>query len=199
MQRVGVLALQGDFREHLLALQSVGVEAVPVRLPAQLAGLDGVVVPGGESTTMRKLLAAYSLAEPLGALVREGLPAFGTCAGSILLAREVDGIRSEGEGLLDISVRRNAYGSQVHSFEASVDAPVLGDPAVRGIFIRAPRIERVGPDVAIVGRLPDGEVVAVRQGPLLATTFHPELAGDLRFHAYFVEHLVRARRERMAV
>ena len=196
---IGVLALQGDFAEHAAVLRRLGVTPREVRLPQDLEGLDGLIIPGGESTTMRRLLAAYDLAQPLRERADEGMPIYGTCAGCILLAREVDGGPSPELGLMDIGVSRNAYGRQVDSFEADVVVPPLGDPPLRAVFIRAPRIDRVGPDVEVLARLEDGAVIAARQGNLLVTTFHPELTGDTRFHRYFLDRVVAARGEELAV
>ena len=183
--RVGVLALQGDVREHTTALERAGAKPVPVRRAADLDGLDGIVIPGGESTTLGRLLTLFDMIEPLQALLAGGLPAFGTCAGMILLAREVvDGRPGQPVlGGLDITVRRNAFGSQVDSFEQDLDVRGVGE--VHGVFIRAPWVERTGPEVevlACVGEHP----VAVRQGSLLATSFHPELTDDHRVHALFL-------------
>jgi pyridoxal 5'-phosphate synthase pdxT subunit len=198
-----VLALQGDVREHEAALRAVGAQPVPVRRSAELAGLDGLVLPGGESTTIGRLLGVFEMLEPLRALVRGGLPVYGSCAGMILLAREVvDGrpdqptIGGPGVGL-DVAVRRNAFGSQVESFEA--DLPMVGVGEVHGVFIRAPWVEQAGDGVEVLARVPDGapaagRVVAVRQGRLLATSFHPELTGDGRVHALFVD-MVRSVKE----
>ena len=187
--RVGVLALQGDVREHVAALAAAGATPVPVRRVADLEGLDGIVLPGGESTTMGKLLVLFELLEPLRARVAAGLPAYGTCAGMILLAAEVlDGRHDQRLlGGLDITVRRNAFGSQVHSFEQ--DLPVEGVGEVHAVFIRAPWVERAGPDVEVLARVGE-HPVAVRQGHLLATSFHPELTGDSRVHEYFVSKVV---------
>jgi 5'-phosphate synthase pdxT subunit len=180
--RIGVLALQGAFREHLDLLRRLGVEAVPVRLPEHLEGVGGLIIPGGESTTMRSLIGRWGLREPILDLARQGTPIFGTCAGMIVLAREI----TEGEEpilpLLDIAVRRNAFGRQLDSFESDLQVPVLGDTPVHGIFIRAPVVERVGPDADVLARLDDGRVVAVRERNVIATAFHPELAGETRFH-----------------
>ncbi|MBU0494575.1 MAG: pyridoxal 5'-phosphate synthase glutaminase subunit PdxT [Chloroflexi bacterium] len=187
--RIGVLALQGAFIEHEHMLRRLGAEAVEVRLPAHLAGLHGLILPGGESTTVGKLAVTYGLLEPLQQLAREGLPMWGTCAGMILLAHEsVDGMPGQPLiGGMDITVRRNAFGRQVDSFEAAIDVPVLGPPPFRAIFIRAPLIEAVGDGVSVLACLPDeGGVAAARQGHLLATAFHPELTDDPRFHAYFL-------------
>jgi 5'-phosphate synthase pdxT subunit len=180
--KIGVLALQGAFREHLDTLAAIGVAAVPVRLPADLEGLAGLVLPGGESTTMRRLIDRWQLREPLLELARGGAPMLGTCAGMIVLAKEIAGGEDPVLPLLDITVRRNAFGRQLDSFETDLSVPVLGDSPVHGVFIRAPVIERVGPGVDVLARLDDGRVVAVRQRNLLATSFHPELAGETRFH-----------------
>jgi 5'-phosphate synthase pdxT subunit len=198
MLKVGVLALQGDFREHLQALHAVGASARTVRLPRDLEGLDGLVIPGGESTTMRRLMGAYNLTEPLRAFAETGKAMYGTCAGCILLAREVDGAEPHELGLMDIAVSRNAYGRQVDSFESDVDAPALGPAPFHAVFIRAPRIERIGPRVEALARAEDGTVVAARQGHLLVTTFHPELTEDYRVHRYFLEELVAAAGEQVA-
>ena len=184
--RIGVLALQGDVREHVAALRLGGATAVEVRRPAELDRLDGIVLPGGESTAMGRLLAVFELLEPLRARLQAGLPAYGTCAGMILLADEVRGGRP-GQPLLgglDMTVRRNAFGRQVDSFESDLDVVGLGQ--VHGVFIRAPWVERVGPAVEVLASV-DDHPVAVRQGPLLATSFHPELTGDGRLHALFIE------------
>ena len=180
--RVGVLAVQGAFAEHIDVLRGLGVDAVPVRLPEDLDGVSALVLPGGESTTMRKLIDRWGLHEPISQLARDGAPIFGTCAGMILLAKEI----SDGDApvfpLLDISVKRNAFGRQLESFEGELNVPVLGDRPVHAVFIRAPIVERVGPDVDVLARLDDGRVVAVRSGSVVATAFHPELAGETRFH-----------------
>jgi 5'-phosphate synthase pdxT subunit len=180
--RIGVLALQGAFREHLDTLTSIGVEGVAVRLPGDLDGLAGLILPGGESTTMRRLIDRWGLVQPILDLAASGAPLFGTCAGMIVLAREL----ADGEDpilpLLDVTVRRNAFGRQLDSFETDLAVPVLGDRPVHAVFIRAPIVERVGPDVDVLARLDDGRVVAVRERNLVATAFHPELAGETRFH-----------------
>jgi 5'-phosphate synthase pdxT subunit len=187
---VGVLALQGDVREHLAALTAAEASAVPVRRAGDLDNLDGIVLPGGESTTMGKLLGIFDLLEPLRALIGQGLPAYGSCAGMILLASEVVGGRPDQEllGGLDITVRRNAFGSQVDSFETDLD--VLGVGEMHGVFIRAPWVERAGPAVEVLASVGD-HPVAVRQGHLLATSFHPELTGDHRLHQLFVRRLLQ--------
>ncbi|MCW2846295.1 MAG: pyridoxal phosphate synthase yaaE subunit [Marmoricola sp.] len=188
--RIGVLALQGDVREHLAALGSVGADALAVRRPAELESCDGLVIPGGESTTMAKLARTFDLFEPLQKRIAGGMPALGTCAGMILLADRVEDGTADQETLggLDITVRRNAFGRQVDSFEGNVDFTGLDTP-VHGIFIRAPWVEATGPDVEVLARVGGGEavgrIVAVRQGPLMATSFHPEVGGDVRVHRLF--------------
>jgi pyridoxal 5'-phosphate synthase pdxT subunit len=179
---IGVLALQGAFREHLTTLERIGVPGVSVRLPADLEGLSGLILPGGESTTMRKLIERWSLREPVLALARSGAPIFGTCAGLILLADEISDGDEPVLSLLDVSVKRNAFGRQLESFETELSVPILGDQPVHAVFIRAPIIDRVGAEVDVLARLDDGRVVAVRQRNVLATAFHPELAGETRFH-----------------
>ena len=188
--RVGVLALQGDVREHVAALRLGGAVVIEVRRPEDLDGLDGIVLPGGESTTMGRLLTVFELLEPLRARLRGGLPAYGTCAGMVLLAEQVRGGRPEQPllGGLDMTVRRNAFGRQVDSFEADLDVAGLGQ--VHGVFIRAPWVERVGAGVEVLASV-DDHPVAVRQGRLLATSFHPELTGDGRLHALFIEMVRR--------
>ncbi len=187
MTRIGVLALQGDFAEHVGVLTDLGVEAQEVRLPEQLAGLDGLLIPGGESTTISRLMVDYGLFAPVQTLATRGLPIWGTCAGLILLAREIPDLDRPGLNAMDIAVERNAYGRQVDSFEADLDVPALGPPPFRAVFIRAPAIQRVGPQVEVLARLDGGPPVAVRQGHLLATAFHPELTDDPRFHEYFLK------------
>jgi 5'-phosphate synthase pdxT subunit len=185
--RIGVLALQGDVREHLRALGDAGAEAVPVKRPEELAAVDGIVIPGGESTTIGKLLTIFGLLEPLRARIAAGLPAYGSCAGMILLADEVLGGTADQVTLggLDVTVRRNAFGRQVDSFEADLDVAGLDDGPLHAVFIRAPWVERVGPGVEVLAEA-GGHPVAVRQGPLLATSFHPELTPDTRLHRLFV-------------
>ena len=195
--RIGVLALQGDVREHLHVLETLGARPVAVRRPSELVSIDGLVLPGGESTTMAKLARIFELLEPLRARVADGLPMFGTCAGMILLADRIeDGVvGQETLGGLDITVRRNAFGRQVDSFESSLDFVGLAEP-VHAVFIRAPWVEAVGDGVEVLARVPEGagaaagRIVAVRQGPLMATSFHPEVGGDGRVHRMFVD-LVR--------
>ncbi len=193
---IGVLAVQGDVREHLAALAASGARTCIVRRPGELAAVDALVLPGGESTTMDKLIRAFDLREPLLERLAAGMPAYGSCAGMILLAdRVVDAVEGQQTlGGLDITVRRNAFGRQVDSFEADLDiAGISGDgaAAVHGVFIRAPWVEQAGPDVDVLA-VHDGRIVAVRQGHLLATSFHPEITGDVRVHGLFVD-LVRAR------
>ena len=189
---IGVLALQGDVREHLAALRSLGADPISVRRPGELAACDGLVIPGGESTTMVKLARIFDLLEPLRDAVRGGLPAFGTCAGMIMLADRIeDGTRDqETLGGLDITVRRNAFGRQVDSFEDDLDFAGLHEP-VHAVFIRAPWVESVGDSVEVLARVGHGEaagrIVAVRQGSLMATSFHPEVGGDARVHRLFVD------------
>jgi 5'-phosphate synthase pdxT subunit len=206
MIRIGVLALQGDFAEHVAVFSRLGVEAHEVRLPEQMDGLDGLVIPGGESTTFTRLMADYALLEPIRRLAGDGIPIWGTCAGMIVLAREASRLPRPGLGVMDIVVERNAFGRQVDSFEAALVMPVLGQEPFPAVFIRAPIIRQVGPGVEVLARLPasatggpahsdgrahgasldGGTVVAARQGRLLATAFHPELTGDPRLHRYFL-------------
>ncbi|HVV76035.1 MAG TPA: pyridoxal 5'-phosphate synthase glutaminase subunit PdxT [Mycobacteriales bacterium] len=183
--KVGVLALQGDVREHRAALAAAGAEVVAVRRPDDLHGVDGIVIPGGESTTIGKLLAIFELLEPLAKALEGGLPAYGSCAGMILLAdRVIDGTADQVTlGGIDMTVRRNAFGRQVDSFEGAVEVDGVG--VVEGVFIRAPWAESAGADATVLARH-DGKIVVVRQGSLLATAFHPELTGDPRIHQYFV-------------
>jgi 5'-phosphate synthase pdxT subunit len=186
MRRIGVLALQGDFAEHIAALGRLGAEAIPVRLPDELQGIDGLVIPGGESTTIGKLMRDYRLTDEVRGLIAEGMPVLGTCAGMIALAQKPPGTDQEALGVMDIEVRRNAFGRQVDSFEVDLDIPVLGSAPFHAVFIRAPVIERVGSSVEILASLPDGTPVAAREGDLVAAAFHPELTPDLRFHEYFL-------------
>ena len=183
--RVGVLAYQGDVREHLAALEAAGAVPVEVRTLAELDGVDGLVVPGGESTVIGKLASRYGLLEPLRERARAGLPVLGTCAGMILLAREVEGPPQDLLGVLDVRVRRNAFGRQVASFEAEVDVKGVDGGPVAGAFIRAPWVADAGPEVEVLAEV-EGKVVAVRQGNLLATAFHPELSGEVRMHRWLV-------------
>jgi 5'-phosphate synthase pdxT subunit len=200
---IGVLALQGDVREHAHALEAAGCHAVPVRRPAELDRLDGLVLPGGETTTMIKLARTFELMQPLRARIAGGLPAYGSCAGMILLADRVDVGGSPLEetiGGIDMSVRRNAFGRQVDSFEEDVDLDGIDGGPVHAVFIRAPWVQEVGPSASVLGRVSAGgttgaagRIVAVRQQHLLATSFHPELLGDGRIHAYFCEMVRQAR------
>jgi 5'-phosphate synthase pdxT subunit len=192
--RIGVLALQGDFEAHIKALQQAAaqlgleIEAKAVRLPKQLEELDGIIIPGGESTTIGKMIVLYGFEEVLQQKIREGFPVWGTCAGLILLARETDNALA-GQPLLasmHIRVRRNAFGSQRESFETDLSVPVLGEAPFHAFFIRGPAIEAVGPEVETLATLDDGTIVAVREGALLGTAFHPEVSGDPRFHNYFL-------------
>jgi 5'-phosphate synthase pdxT subunit len=186
---VGVLALQGDFREHIAVLKSLGADAVGVRRPAELAAVSGLIIPGGESSVMDKLSRLFDLAEPLKKAIADGLPTWGTCAGLIMLADTIlDGIEGQQSlGGLDIAVRRNAFGSQLDSFETELAIPVLGETAVHAVFIRAPIVETTSSTVTTLAALSDGRVVAVEQDNLLGTSFHPEMTGDTRFHEYFLE------------
>ena len=194
MSRIGVLALQGAFREHVNVLRSLGVDAVEVRLSQELDNLHGLIIPGGESTAVGKLAVTYGLVEPIRVLAEAGRPVWGTCAGLIFLARTVEGLDQPLLGLMDLTVERNAFGRQVESFEAEILAPCLdavsqtdqkGRP-FHAIFIRAPLITAVGPGVEVLARLDGGGIVAARQANLLATAFHPELTNDTRFHRYFL-------------
>ncbi len=193
---IGVLALQGDAREHLRRIASAGATGVPVRRVGELEAVDGLILPGGESTTIAKLLNRFQLMDPLRARIRAGLPVYGSCAGMILLADRILAAPHDQDtiGGMDITVRRNAFGRQIESFENDVPMPAVGERSFSAVFIRAPWVEQAGPDVEILGRVrggaADGRVVAVRQGALLATSFHPELTDDGRIHTFFVD-LVR--------
>lgn len=187
--KIGVLALQGAFREHIYSLEALDVTAVPVRLPHQLDDLSGLVIPGGESTAIAKLMAAYDFYEPIQRRAADGMAVWGTCAGAILIAKRVaDGIPGQRSlELMDVEVRRNAYGRQVDSFEADLEIEHLGEP-FPGVFIRAPWIETVADGVEVLA-VHDGHIVAAREGRMLSTTFHPELTGDPRLHRYFIEQV----------
>jgi 5'-phosphate synthase pdxT subunit len=187
--RIGVLALQGDFREHIASLTALGAEVVPLRRPEEIAALDGVVIPGGESSVMDKLSRAFGVAEPLADAIRGGLPAYGTCAGMIMLSSRItDGIVGQHTlDVLDTTVRRNAFGNQNDSFETDIPMPDLGADPVHAVFIRAPVVEQHGDGVHVLGALPDGQVVAVQQGNVIASAFHPEVAGEDRFHRRFLD------------
>ncbi len=197
---IGVLALQGDVREHLVALDRLGVAHLPVRRPAELEACDALVIPGGESTTMAKLARIFELFEPLQKRIGAGMPVLGTCAGMIMLAERVEdgAVGQETLGGLDITVRRNAFGRQVDSFEGDLDFAGLDDP-VHAVFIRAPWVEAVGPEVEVLARVGRGEavgrIVAVRQGPLMATSFHPEVGEDARIHRLFCDLVEASSRE----
>lgn len=186
--RVGVLALQGDVREHVILLERLGAEVVRVRRPEEFASVEGLVIPGGESSVIDKLTRMFGLAEPIRAAIREGMPMFGTCAGLIMLAdRLVDAIDGQQTfGGLDVTVRRNAFGRQVDSFEGPVVVPAFGGEPVHAAFIRGPVVETVGGDATVLASLDDGTVVAVEQGNLLGISFHPEISGETRFHRRFL-------------
>ena len=183
--KIGVLALQGAFREHIETLRRLGVEAVEVRLPEQLEGVDGLIIPGGESTAIGKLAAKYGLQESIRQYAQEGKPVYGTCAGMILLSNDV-GRDQPLMGVMNVKVERNAFGRQLDSFETGIPIPALGDDPFPGVFIRAPRIESVGQGVEVLAKLSDGTPVAAQQDNMLVTAFHPELTSDLRFHRYFL-------------
>ena len=192
--KIGVLALQGDFREHLVMAQRLGAEGVAVRLPRQLAGLDGLIIPGGESTVIGKLMVENGLVAPIRDLIATGLPIWGTCAGLILLAKGTENAMA-GQPLLatmDIRVNRNAFGAQRESFITQLDIPAIGPAPFRAVFIRAPLVLDTGPGVQVLARLDDDAIVAVRQGQLLGSAFHPEIGDDPRFHQYFLD-IVRER------
>jgi 5'-phosphate synthase pdxT subunit len=185
--RIGVLALQGAFIEHIAILRHLGVEALPVRLPAELNSLDGLIIPGGESTSIGKLMRDYNLVSAVENLGKKGLPIFGTCAGMILLASRTSDSDTKPLGLIDITVRRNAFGRQQESFETELAVPALGDEPFPGVFIRAPVIEQANGKVEILARLNGSAGVAARQGKILVSAFHPELTNDPRFHRYFLD------------
>lgn len=184
--RIGVLALQGGVAEHLTILRRLGVAAVEVRLPEHLEGLDGIILPGGESTAIGKLLVEYGLLDPLRARIDSGMPAYGSCAGMILLARDLGKARQPTLGVMDITVRRNAFGSQLDSFEQDLDVMGLEGRPFHAVFIRAPIIDRLGDGVEVIARLSDGTPVAARHGRVLVSAFHPELGEDARLHALFL-------------
>jgi 5'-phosphate synthase pdxT subunit len=183
---VGVLALQGAFREHRKILKDCGMASREIRKPEQLAGIDGLIIPGGESTTIGKLMVEYGLMEPVREMGFEGLPIFGTCAGLVLLAKDIPGSAQPRLGLMDITVVRNGFGRQVDSFEADLEIAALGLKPFRGVFIRAPYIEKVSPNIGILASLEE-KIVFARQGNFLACSFHPELTDDTRVHQYFLE------------
>ena len=185
--RIGVLASQGAFIEHIAALRQLKVEALPVRLARELNGLDGLIIPGGESTAISKLMLSSNLTEEIKNLARKGLPIFGTCAGMIVLSTKNSDQDVAPLGVMDIVVKRNAFGRQIDSFETELAIPVLGEKPFLAVFIRAPLIKRANSNVEILARLADGTIVAARQGKLLVSAFHPELTDDLRFHQYFLD------------
>ena len=183
---IGILALQGDFAEHRAALSALGADTRLVKLPDELQAIDGLIIPGGESTTMALLLDRYGLREPLRARLAGGLPSWGTCAGMVLLARRLTEPRPRPLGIVDMVVSRNAFGRQVDSFETELSVAGIGEPALHAVFIRAPVVQATGAAVQVLARLPDGRAVAVQQGPHLATAFHPELTADRRLHRHFL-------------
>jgi len=185
--KIGVLASQGAFIEHITILKQLDSEAVPVRLPGELEGLDGLIIPGGESTTISLLMNAYDLMEKVGEMARKGLPLFGTCAGMIMMAKHISGNGSPSLELMDISVCRNAFGRQIDSFETEISIPALGKTPFHAVFIRAPVIEKCSKGAEAIARLKDGKIVAAREGKMLAAAFHPELTDDTRFHQYFLD------------
>ena len=187
MEKVGVLAIQGDFAEHCKIFADLGVQAPEIRLPDQLDDVGGLVIPGGESTTITKLMDIYGLVDPIKRFVQSGRPLWGTCAGMIVSSRHVVGDILVPMDLIDLDVRRNAFGSQIDSFEADLPVPAIGYPPFHAVFIRAPWIERIGPGVELISRLKDGTPVAARQNNVLVTSFHPELTEDTRFHKMFLQ------------
>ncbi len=192
MAVIGVLALQGDFAEHIKLLETMGVEATEVRLSDDLRKIQALVIPGGESTTIVQLMDAFGLTEEIKGLVKEGMPTWGTCAGMIVLAREITEDMPKPLGLMDIRVRRNAFGRQVDSFEADISVPVLGEETFPAVFIRAPAIEEIGPQVMPLSHLNEHGVIAAQQENMLVTAFHPELTQDQRFHSYFLSMASRS-------
>jgi 5'-phosphate synthase pdxT subunit len=194
---VGVLAVQGDFAEHMQILRDLGADPREIRLPRDLRDIDALIIPGGESTTITRLLDMYALREPIRAMGERGLPIWGTCAGAIVLAKRATDLDRPNLALMDIEVRRNAFGRQVDSFEVDLRVDGFGDAPFHCVFIRAPSIDAAGPAVDVLARLDDGTIVAAREGRLVATSFHPELTGDARFHRLIVE-LARARRREMS-
>lgn len=188
---IGVLTYQGDFQKHVDMLRSLGESVVPIRGPEQIPYLKGLVIPGGESTTIGKLMDRFAVLSTVRAAIDDGLAVMGTCAGAILLAKTIEGSEQERIGSMNVSVRRNAYGRQINSFEAAVDIPVIGGEPFEGVFIRAPMITGVGDDVDVLSEF-EGSPVIVRQQRLLALTFHPELTGDSRIHQYFTEIVTRS-------
>lgn len=193
--KIGILALQGDFAEHINIIDKLGIQPIEIRQPAQLEALDCLIIPGGESTTMLKLMHSYNLFQPIKELANNGLPIMGTCAGMVLLAKKVSNPDMNTLALMDIEVKRNAFGRQLDSFETKISIPLLGDEPFQAVFIRAPLIDDAGPDVDIIGRLPDNKIVAARQGNILALSFHPELSNDSRIHRYFLEKVASYKSE----
>jgi 5'-phosphate synthase pdxT subunit len=185
--RIGVLAVQGAFAEHIAVLRKLKAEALPVRLPSELVSLDGLIIPGGESTTISQLMRDYDLSDKIKKLAESGLPILGTCAGLIILAKTLSDASVPTLGLMDVTVRRNAFGRQRESFEAELNIPALGEKPFPGVFIRAPIIEQANGNASVLTRLDDGTIVAAQQEKLVATAFHPELTNDLRFHRYFLD------------
>lgn len=185
--KIGVLASQGAFAEHIFALNKLEIDTLEVRLPGQMEDINGLIIPGGESTTISLLMSSYDLFQKVIAKAKQGMPLFGTCAGMIMMARNVLGRHSDSLGLMDITVSRNAFGRQVHSFETDLDIPVLGKKPFHAVFIRAPLIKEAAKSVEVLGRLVDGTIIAAREEKLLVTAFHPELTDDLRFHRYFLD------------
>ncbi len=183
---VGVLALQGTFIEHISMLRQLDVVAPPIRLPHELDTLDGLIIPGGESTTMLRLMESFGLIQPIREMARDGLPIWVTCAGMVLLAKSISNYEMETLGLMDMKIRRNAFGSQVDSFEIDLEIPLVGEEPFHAVFIRAPIVKEARPGVEILSCLPDSTIVAARQNRLLACAFHPEFTDDLRFHSYFL-------------
>jgi 5'-phosphate synthase pdxT subunit len=194
MTHIGVLALQGDFAEHIAIFQRLGIEAREIRHPHELDGLDGLVIPGGESTTVARLMSEFALLEPLRERAQDGFPVWGTCTGMIVLAQQVSELDWPTLGALAIAVQRNAFGRQVDSFETDLSVPALGKEPFHAVFIRAPIVEEVGDGVEVLANLENGKAVAVRQANALATAFHPELTEDDRFHRYFID-MVRAHKD----
>ena len=189
--RVGILALQGDVREHALVLTSLGADVALVRRPAELAQVDGLVIPGGESSVIDKLVRMFGMQQPLRDRIAAGMPVYGTCAGLIMLADRIEGAIEGQETLggLDVTVQRNAFGAQAESFETLINVPVLGEPPVHAVFIRAPIVSAVGPAATAIMTLDDGRIVGVEQGNLLGTSFHPEVSGELRLHERFLSRV----------
>lgn len=185
--KIGVLAAQGAFAEHITILNRLDVEAAPVRLPEELNGVDGLIIPGGESTAVSRLIEAYALKDIIISMAKDGMALFGTCTGMILMSTGISNNGVTSMGLMNIKVKRNAFGRQKESFETQLKIPALGDDLFPAIFIRAPIIEKVGEGVEVLTKLDDGKIVAVRQNRMLAAAFHPELTDDLRFHRYFLD------------